>query len=337
LPTVDARITSDGRLGTERVGLVMPTSLCSTEIARLAAERVGAETSGVGRPLSRCVALLHTEGCGFGGDDAAQTLLRTYLGYAQHPNVAAAVMLEHGCEKVPNDTVRNHFRKNGADLSRFGWVSVQLDGGIDGAVRRVAEYFSTAPLTRVERSRRIPVSALCFGIMTSGTLDAGMAELGCVILRRVVASGGTVLIPRTEGLLRTDAARRILGDRPPTASLLAGEVPAVPGLHVVETETPDWAENLSALGSAGAHAVVGLVDAQSRSGHPLVPVFQFVSACARSRVPEAEFDGFLSGPMDELILWQRIAKGLSGEVPPACRRMALEHFQLSRGLLGVST
>lgn len=337
VPAIDAWITSDGRLGTERVGLVVPTSLCSTQIARLAAERVRAEISGEERPLSRCVALLHTEGCGFGGDDAAQTLLRTYLGYARHPNVAAAVMLEHGCEKVPNDTVRNHFQKNGADLTRFGWVSVQLDGGIDRAVRRVADWFSGVPLAQGDRSRRTPVSALCFGIMTAGTLDGGMAELGCAVLRRIVASGGTVLIPLGDGLWRTDAARRILGDRPLTVSLLAGQVPAVPGLYAVETETLDWSENLSALGSAGVHAVVGLIDAQSRSGHPFIPVFQFVPVSARSRVPTTEFDGFVAGPMDELMLWQRIAKGLSGEAPPACRRLALEHFQLSRGLLGIST
>jgi altronate dehydratase len=119
------------RFATERVGLVLPTSMCSTQIARMAAERMNAKGLAATHGLSRFVALTHSEGCGFGGENMYHLLYRTYRGYATHPNVAAALLLEHGCEKVPNDAMRRQFEAANVPLDRFGWASVQLDGGIE--------------------------------------------------------------------------------------------------------------------------------------------------------------------------------------------------------------
>src|SRR5690606_1521244 len=65
---------------TERVGLVLPTSLCSSQIAGLAAERMNGNGLAAELGLSRFVALPHTEGCGFGGELLHRTLQRTYRG-----------------------------------------------------------------------------------------------------------------------------------------------------------------------------------------------------------------------------------------------------------------
>jgi altronate dehydratase len=337
LPTVDAYTTSAGRLATERVGLVVPTSLCSTQIARLSAERVAAEQAGREPSFSRVTALVHTEGCGFGGEEVARTLLRTYLGYAQHPNVAGALLLEHGCEKVPNDTVRNHFVAEGVDPTRFGWASVQLDGGIEKAVQRVAQWFADVPISVSPSSHPTPITALSFGVMTAGPLAPAQAALGWELIRNAIDAGGTVVIPASDSLLQTEAARAALGANGATPSLLAGQVPVTAGLHVVETETPDWAENISALGSAGVHALVTLVSEHPRSGHPFIPVFQFAAESERGRISPEEVDGFVHGVTDVDRVWSRIAAGMRGAEPPACRRLGLDHFQLSRGLLGVST
>lgn len=337
VPTVDAYTTSAGRLATERVGLVVPTSLCSTQIARLSAERVAAEQAGREAGFSRVTALVHTEGCGFGGEEVARMLLRTYLGYAQHPNVAGALLLEHGCEKVPNDTVRNHFVAEGVDPTRFGWASVQLDGGIEKAVQRVAQWFAGVPISASSSSHPTPITALSFGVMTAGPLAPAQAALGWELIRNAIDAGGTVVIPESDSLLQTEAARAALGSNGATPSLLAGQVPVMPGLHVVETETPDWAENISALGSAGVHALVTLVSEHPRSGHPFIPVFQFAAESERGRISPEEVDGFVHGVTDVDRVWSRIAAGMRGAEPPACRRLGLDHFQLSRGLLGVST
>ncbi len=122
---------TDHGYGLDRIGLVFPTSLCSGEIARMAAERLNDRQAGYDVGISRFVALNHTEGCGFGGESQYKLLARTYRGYAMHPNVAVALFLEHGCEKVPNDMVRRTLEASGVDPKRYGWASVQLDGGID--------------------------------------------------------------------------------------------------------------------------------------------------------------------------------------------------------------
>lgn len=337
VPLVSAHATATGRLATERVGLVVPTSLCSTQIARMSAERVAAERVGRDMAFSRMAALVHTEGCGFGGEDVARTLLRTYLGYAQHPNVAGALLLEHGCEKVPNDTVRNHFVAQGVDPARFGWVSVQLDGGIEKAVQRVANWFAGVPAGADGPPQAIPITALSFGLLTAGALDQEMAELAGTLIRSVVDAGGTVVLPVSDPLLSTPAWSVLMGRQDASPSLLAGQVPTTPGLHLVETETPDWAENVSALGSAGVHALVSLVTEHPRSGHPFIPVFQFAADRERARIAASEIDGFVSGAADATRVWTRVAAGLGGHEPPASRRLGLDHFQLSRGLLGVST
>ena len=121
---------ADGRHATERVGLVLPTSLCSTQIARMAADRLNARAAGRRAGISRFLGFTHTEGCGFGGETMYELLHRTYRGYLTHPNVAVALLLEHGCEKVPNDVMRHHPAAAGVAPAGFGWASVQRGGGI---------------------------------------------------------------------------------------------------------------------------------------------------------------------------------------------------------------
>ena len=57
--------------------------------------------------------------------------IRTILGYACHPMVACAVMLEHGCEKTHNEKMAGVLAEMGEDVSQWGFSSIQLDGGIE--------------------------------------------------------------------------------------------------------------------------------------------------------------------------------------------------------------
>ena len=53
-----------GELTTEQIGLVMPTSLCSGQIAKMTTDTLNAEGLAEAGGLSRFVTLVHTEGCG---------------------------------------------------------------------------------------------------------------------------------------------------------------------------------------------------------------------------------------------------------------------------------
>jgi altronate dehydratase len=81
--------------------MICPTSLCSSHVAAMLAERLQKDLCPPGsvqnQALTSIVALPHTEGCGRSAGVSEDMFIRTILGYAAHPMVACAVLLEHGC------------------------------------------------------------------------------------------------------------------------------------------------------------------------------------------------------------------------------------------------
>src|SRR5205085_1728853 len=120
---------------TDQVGLILPTSLCAGQIAARIAGHLNDRYSGDG--LSRFVALPHTEGCGVSSGSSEELYTRTMVGYLLHPLVGRGLLLEHGCEKTHNDYLRHELEGRGVDPARFGWASIQLDGGIETVARKV--------------------------------------------------------------------------------------------------------------------------------------------------------------------------------------------------------
>jgi len=325
----------------DRLGLILPTSMCSAQIARMAAERLNARGLAAGCGLTRFVALTHSEGCGFGGDAMYQLLQRTYRGYATHPNVAATLLLEHGCEKVPNDAVRRQFEAAQLPLDRFGWASVQLDGGIARALDGIEAWF-TGRLAGQSAPVRRPADAgvLALGLLSAGAPDEATATAFGAAATAVLGAGGTILVPESDPLLAAPAFRQVLlGDRPVQPTLAYGQPLTRPGLHVVATETDHWVENLTGLGGCGAHLFLTLVRQHARQGHPLLPVLQVAAPAEASRVAAADIDAFLSGDpaADTAILLRLVTATAAGDLVPAANTSGLVDFQLSRGLLGVST
>jgi hypothetical protein len=313
--------------------------MCSAQIARLAAERMNAKGLATELGFSRFLALAHSEGCGFGGESMYHLLYRTYRGYATHPNVAATLLLEHGCEKIPNDVMRRQFEQAGIPLDRFGWASVQLDGGIDRALAKVEGWFTASASAR-PATPRIPVSpgALALGLLSAppigGTGVAAFARLAGSIL----AAGGSILLPESDPLLATVEFRQsIFGGVPPRATLAYGQSFTIPGLHVVATDSDHWVENLTALGACGAHGFVGLVGSSSQQAHPMLPLIQLAEAGFSGSV--ADVDLVLTGDAsrDDRALVVLLHSALQGESAPVANAGGFVDFQLSRGLLGVST
>lgn len=318
----------------ERVGLVLPTSMCSAQIARMAAERMNARDLPAELGLDRFVALAHSEGCGFGGESMYQLLQRTYRGYATHPHVAAALLLEHGCEKIPNDSMRRQFETHAIPLERFGWVSVQLDGGIEKALDKVEHWFREhARLAAARASAGISVGMLAAASPTDAT--AGAFQLAA---RAILAAGGSVLLPEGDPLLGHGGFRAgLLGLQAPRPTLAYGQPFTRPGLHLVATESDHWVENLTGLGACGAHLFLTLVRQHARQGHPLLPVLQFAEA--GDPIPRDEVDAVLTGDasVDALRVLDLAAAVARRQLIPAAGAHALVDFQLTRGLLGVST
>jgi len=337
------------RTATERVGLVLPTSMCSSQIARLAAARLNDSSVGERHGIDRFVALAHSEGCGFGGGSTYDTLQRTFRGYATHPNVAAALLLEHGCEKVPNDAMRREFERRGLSLDGFGWASVQLDGGIDGAIGRVQQWFATWPVTApVPRDLRL--GSLTIGMAgaarsTSGTgqVEPTVAMAFATLAAAALADGGTVLVPESDALLADAGFRKVLlGGVEPRATLAYGEPARLAGLHLVRTDTDHWVENVTGLAACGAHLVVGAVGDGPQQGHPLVPVVQVAGPVAGGgggTIAAEDVDHVVGGDGRREVdaLRELLLATARRDYVPASRAGGFVDFQLTRGLLGVST
>lgn len=326
---------------TERAGLVLPTSLCSAQISRLAAERLNEKQLGCAQGISRFVALPHTEGCGASGESIFRLLSRSYRGYLTHPNVAAALLLEHGCEKITNDVMRGELEGAGVAAARFGWASVQLDGGIAKALDKIEGWFADKlaalpPATPVVAD----LGALTVGLMTAPPVgDVTVAALASVV-GTIVAHGGSVLIPESDALLGSPAFRMgVLASIVPHATLAYGQPLTQPGLHIVASETDHWVENLTGLGSCGVHLVLTVVSGHTRQGHPLLPVVQVAESSQRGVLAGEDIDLLLSGNAreDSFELERLLVAVAEGKRTPVVQAQGLVDFQFTRGLLGVTS
>lgn len=339
-PSLSAYLIGE-RFATERIGLVLPTSMCSAQIARLAADRMNSRGLAQSLGLNRFIALAHSEGCGFGGESMYQLLHRTYLGYATHPNVAAALLLEHGCEKIPNDAMRRQFENAGLPLERFGWSSVQLDGGIEKSLAKVEAWFAQAG-TALPAARRHPVGvgALSVGLLGAAPVGKAGATALARVARTILAAGGSVLLPEGDPLLAMAEFRlKLLGSTPPHATLSYGQAYTTPGLHLVRTDSGHWVENLTGLGACGVHLFLGLVSDSPQQGHPMLPVLQVAERAVLPAAARQDVDVMLGDDavIDESVLLRFLCDTAQGNYTPVASAGGFVDFQLSRGLLGVST
>ncbi|BET65415.1 hypothetical protein ASA1KI_03330 [Opitutales bacterium ASA1] len=335
---------------TERIGLVLPTSLCSAQIARLAVERLGRGPLAQGRGVDRFVALPHSEGCGFAGESLERALHVLYRGYATHPNVVAALLLEHGCEKTTNAAVRVRFEESGVSPDRFGWASVQLDGGIEKATTRIERWFDERlPVSAEgadERVARPESDALPAGLvvafLAAGVPGPEIASACAALACDVLAVGGSVLLAEGDPLLASpEFASAVCGSVEVRATVSHGEPLARRGLHVVATDTTHWVENLAGLGGCGAQLVVGVVVDGPQPGHPLIPVVLLASGRVGGAVAvgdvdlcfEAESDASRDGATR---LRELVVDVVHGRRVPSTQAGGFVDFQISRGLLGVT-
>ena len=323
---------------TDRIGLILPTSLCSGQIARMGAERLTQKGLGCAQGISRFVALAHTEGCGVAGESAERFYNRTMLGYLTHPLVACGLLLEHGCEKTHNDYMRHELEALSIDPATFGWASVQLDGGIERVLQKVEAWFASQ-LAREGAPLEEPagLDALRLGLLTSGPLSDTAARSLAGLTRTLVGAGGTVIVPETAGLLASPPyLKSTLGDRPPGASLGHGQRAEAPGFYIMETQTDHWVEILTGLGATGVEILLAHTAEHPMQGHPLLPMLQ-VTASTRA-VYGGDIDLYLGENPAENVdgILRLILSVASRTCTPRANIQGNTDFQFTRGLLGVS-
>jgi altronate dehydratase len=128
----------------------------------------------------------------------------------------------------------------------------------------------------------------------------------------------------------------------PRATLAYGEPARLAGLHLVQTDTDHWVENVTGLAACGAHLVVGAAGDGPQQGHPLVPVIQVAGPVAGGgggTIAAEDVDHVISGDGSKELdaLREVILATARRDYQPASRTGGFVDFQLTRGLLGVST
>ena len=350
-------VRTERGVATDQLALVMPTSLCSGQVARLIAEDLDASPP-PWSDVSRFVALVHTEGCG--SNNAADLYLRTMLGHLVHRSVRHAILLEHGCEQTHNDAVRHYLAERGFSADRFGWASVQMDGGIEKVRARVAGQLEAmaaarAPADGPEASdvsgcgphalarETVGAAELRVALAANGPLPEAAGEVFGRLAAGLVAAGATVVVADNPGLLGSPAFREAAfppGAGVPAASLAFGQPADERGFHVMEAPTENPVETFTGLGATGVDIMLCHVGRTSVQAHPMIPLVQVTA--------DASLAERCAGDLDRVLTLDRSAESLVEELAvlvadAASRRYlprlwsrGVTEFQLTRGRLGLS-
>ncbi len=228
--TFPGYLRADGRVGTRNTIAVVSTVNCSASTSRLIADRFsGGEWRREFPHVDAVFAVAHKGGCAMptGGPDHAQ-LARVLAGFADHPNVAACVVVGLGCEVVQavdvieaGSLVPGGAKVSGRRPPRL--LNIQEEGGIARTVEAAARAVAKL-LPEVDACRRTeqPLSKLVLGLECGGSDgNSGVTAnpaLG-VAADLLVGQGGTAVLAETteiygaEHLLTRRAVSRAVGEK----------------------------------------------------------------------------------------------------------------------------
>ncbi|MCL4829437.1 MAG: UxaA family hydrolase [Caldilinea sp.] len=325
----------------EQVGLIVPTSLCAAQVARMAADRLNRRRVGIGPGRSRYVALVHTEGCSDATGEAITMSAPTLLGYATHRMAGRCLLLEHGCEVTHNDFMRRRLAELGYDLNRFGWASVQLDGGIASVLDKIEAWFAaTAESDPAPAAVQGGLGSLRIGLLATAPLPAAAAHALADLAANIVHAGGAVVAAQSGHLLHSAAfvdPLLVEPDRLQPTLAYSGRLPA-PGFHIMATPTDHPVEIITGLGATGVDVVLAYVGVQPVQGHPLTPVLELATAadCPSDLAPELDLllDGDPAGWSAQIL--SRLGDLAAHRYTPQRMRTGNIDFQITRGLMGIS-
>ena len=321
----------------DQVGLILPTSLCSGQIAKICTQQLNASHLGSNKGLSRFVTLVHTEGCGAANDNE---LTDTLMGYLRHPLVRYGMLLEHGCEKTHNGYYRELMQEKSVDTQSFGWASVQLDGGIHKVVQKMAHWFNDQlDQHNTPEQVEVGVEAVRIGILSQGIITDEAAHHFANLSRMIVAAGGSVVFSADDPLLLHPVfSAEVLNGQAVKPSLDYAQMVEHSGFHIMFAPSRQWNELLTGLGATGVELILSHLDDHPMSGHPLIPILQVTSNPDVNLAYQTDLDAILTESTSDWTqhLLNLIVDPLARRYTPRFSASGDTQFQITRGLLGVS-
>ena len=317
---------------TDQIGLVLPTSLCSGQIAQLITKRLNQKKLGQDRGISRFVSLAHTEGCGVSGGSSERLYAQTLIGHLLHPMVGLGVLLEHGCEKTHNDYIKNDLAQLGINGGKYGWASVQLDGGIDAVAEKIERWFdqSVAELQDLTYSEGF-LRDLHIGLTSIGEITGHTASSLADFTQTIIGEGGTIVIPKNATLSESFIyTTEVIGNQDWEPTISYGESQIEPGLHIMETPTSHVVETMTGLGATGVDMMVAHIVGHPIQSHRMIPLLQISMDPVTQSTYSSDLDQIETNLLD-LVL-----EVASRRYIPKLFAKGNTDFQFTRGLLGIS-
>jgi altronate dehydratase len=319
----------------DRVALVVPTSLCSSQVSLKLTNRLNDAKVAESGNLSKVATLPHTEGCGASSGASEDMFVRTILGYAAHPMVSCAMLVEHGCEKTHNSVMSTSLVEMGIDPKSFGYASIQLDGGIEGAATKVDAHIRAFSADASPRTLASP-SHLRVAFAATSKVPPAVSRAYGAVARAVVDAGGLVVAAGT--VIGADFMHSLLEDAADgqNSTLAYGQKAPSVGLHTMHAPTLNMSELLTGLGATGVEVMVAFVEGSCVEPQPLVPIIQTTHTGAMKDVDfKFDFD-----KADEETEAQRLADYImrvyERDTVPKLFNSACTHVQISRGMKGIS-
>lgn len=193
--TFDGYLRPDGSIGVRNHVVVMSSVSCANGVVEA-----------IGREVPEVRTITHTEGCGRGPSDVTATM-RTLIGTATNPNVAAALIVGLGCEVIQAGTLADQARLSGGRIEHLG---IQDNGGTPRSVAAGVEIVRSmlAEASLAERQpfglEHLTLAVECGGSDSMSGLTANPA-IGRVT-DWLVSKGGTVIMSEVTEFLGAEDA-----------------------------------------------------------------------------------------------------------------------------------
>ena len=200
-----------GRVGTRNYYLVVPASLCASDLAAKIAgsleanDRVKKDYPAVDGIL--CAA--HTEGCGCDDGRMIDRYLLTIVNTVAHPNVGGALIVGLGCEKKSARDFKDLFGHI-AKEKPIDYLNIQAEGGTGRALNKGRDTI-LARLGEVNTARReqVPLSALIVGTECGASDSFSGITSNPVIgsaVDAVVSAGGSAILSEVPEMIGAEEA-----------------------------------------------------------------------------------------------------------------------------------
>ncbi len=200
----------DGRVGTRNFYLIVPASLCASDIAAKLSYEFKGNALKKYNNIDGVVAASHTEGCGCNDGEIIDRLLLTLKNTILHPNVGGALVVELGCEKISCKTLSRFMGRASVCGRPVDFISIQALGGTGRALKKGREII-TKRLKDVNAIKRgeAPIKHLIAGTEcgASDTFSGITANplIGWVA-DRLIEAGGSAILSEVPEMIGAEAA-----------------------------------------------------------------------------------------------------------------------------------